>query len=227
MTSQNASSTSAATPAKDPPRVQSVTTYELRFVPNLTYNLISPSPSPPPSPSNTANTALAKDLKRYSYPFTGHTLGNRTVANRPRVRDTWRRWPPCTPNHPFLFKNPGTLCYRNASLSFLLASPAFFNWSAAHVRGSAWTCLIRDCLVCAFHALGTEYWHDDQKGDVQKFDARAQEFWDLCLKVFWGPRARMKHKFGPRDVDKEGGDNTMFTLWLLRLIREQVRARPS
>ena len=151
MTSQNASSTSAATPAKGPSRVQAITANELRFVPNPTFSIIDPSPSPPLSP---LNTALVKDTRRYIYPFTGHTLGNRAVANRPRIRNTWRQWPPCTSSHPFLFTNPGTLCYRDASLTFLLASPALFNWSAAHVRGSAWTCLIRDCLVCAFHALG-------------------------------------------------------------------------
>ena len=223
MTSQTASSRPGPSspppagkpPAKRPPRVQKTDPFEDRFVPNLSYNIISPSPSPPPSPSY---RTLNNKSQRFIVPYTGRALANRAVANRPRIRDTWRRWPSYARGRPHRFENPGTLCYRNASLAFLLASPPLFNWSAAHVRGSAWTCLIRNCLVCSFHNLATEYWQDDNEGNVRRFDARtfdtrAREFWDLCLRVFWGPRARMKNKLGPIDVNKEGSSNIIFTLW--------------
>lgn len=121
------------------------------------------------------------------------------------------------------------VCYRNVVLTVLLnSSPAFLNFLYVHVTPTLSTtptvCSIRDCLTCSLAELTSQYVMESD--DNTNLENALDSFYDTCDKVFWGPRARAKHRIGPIHPDIEGDLDLSFMTWLLYEMREQLKRYP-
>jgi hypothetical protein len=61
-----------------------------------------------------------------------------------------------------------------------------------------------------------------QATDIGDLFNTLDSFYEVCDKVFWGPRSRAKRQVGPKHPDIEGYSDLSFMTWLLFEMREQL-----
>ena len=142
-----------------------------------------PPPGPLPSPASgspmqtdtptripTAQEIANNLWRAHDGPVDWADTANRIGHGRPRIPWSWTKWPIHAHqthgmpdgNAVSGLQNNSTLCYRNTVLQLLLNNRIFYNWAFKHVENSVWPCgrgrgSKRDCLVCSFAALATQY----------------------------------------------------------------------
>jgi hypothetical protein len=161
-------------------------------------------------------------------------VGNKFVAGRPSISHLDSRWPlpkngnskVPAPLPPQALENRTGVCYRNAIVQGLINTPIFVNWLMMHTN-----CSRRDCLACSLSKLARWYFNNNSQQQQQQHHQIAlstplDEFWSLCKKVFWGPRAQKKKGVGPIDPEI-GGVAFSFLAWLIRAVQDQCVNEPS
>lgn len=155
--------------------------------------------------------------KRVS-PFSSQWIsetGETITHVRGNYKPVWQRYPVRGFNTQDL-----NCCYRDVCVQVLLhSSPALFAF--LHIHTTVTKCSTRDCLTCSLADLAAE----SMKPLTFTIDRVLHFFYDVCEKVFWGPRARAKRRVGPL-ANLHGDRDHTFLLFLLYNMREQLVRYP-